>query len=638
MVQRADGGASETLAWALAVFAPMLGYLATASAHAYWLDSGEFVAAASDLGIAHPPGEVLATLTHYAACLVPLGSMALRVALASAFFASIAAGCVFHATQVTLRSAGVGEGKASLLLSVGAAWLFAGSYGVWLQAVRPEVYGLEAALACFIADRLITVEANRPSSDPRPLYVASLAFGLGLANHHFLTFLLLPAAAPTLARLLRTRGRRALVRATALALLGLSTFIYLPLRAAMEPSLNLGSPTTPSRIFWVISAEAFQKNQGTGVPHPLGERFADVVWALGVSMHPVTLALALLGIWALLRTRGSARIGIIWLGVLLTYGSARAWLGFVSGNPDALGYLMPAMAALAVLTASAIGIIASLLEHRGSVARALAALLVLALPAAALHHARATSADVTLATFADTDAFDDALRRDLPPRSVVLVHQAQTLFRYWGGESQELLRPDVTVVPMPLLPYPGMVNHLVAQDPELADLLRGYLLEGALRQPDLQSLAARRPLLVELDTRVPPELYETMVPRQLYFQVLSSGASRGDEREGRQGLERIWTRIDALVRRPLDPETQAQMLWRHYAEALYFAGFGDRAAARAAADAGLALDPHARELLALRAALAPTDDDADEERPLDVEPFRIGSDAARAAADAAATP
>ncbi|NOY90650.1 MAG: DUF2723 domain-containing protein [Deltaproteobacteria bacterium] len=627
MVRRAHGGTSETLAWALAVLGPLLAYLATASAHAYWLDSGEFVAAASDLGIAHPPGEVLATLTHYAACMVPLGSMAFRVALASACFAALAAGCVFHATLVTLESAEAVEGNGRLLLSVAASWLFAGSYGVWLQAVRPEVYALEAALVCFIADRLVCFEARRPSSDPRPLYVAALAFGLGLANHHFLTFLLLPAAAPTLARLLQDRGRRPLLRATGFALLGLSTFIYLPLRAAAGPSLNLGEPTSPARIFWVVSAEAFQKNQGAGVPLPLGERLADVVWALGSSVHAVTVVLALLGAWALLRTRGSARVAIVWLGLLLSYSGARAWLGFVHGNPDALGYLMPAMAALTVLAVSGVGVLATLMKRRGGLLGALAALLLLAAPLAALQHARATGPQVSLTSFADTDDFDDALRRDLPPRSVVLVHQAQTLFRFWGGESEELLRPDVTVVPIPLLAYPGMVNSLVAREPELADLLRGYLLEGTLRQPDLQSLAARRPLLVEMDTRVPPELYETMVPRQLYFQVLGAGASRGDEREGRQELARIWTRIDARVGRPLDDETRAQMLWRHYVEALYFAGFGDRDAARASVEAALALDPNSRELLGLQAALRPRDDDVNEERPLDVNPYRIGSDA-----------
>ena len=36
-------------------------YVATASAYGHWLDAGEFVAAAADLGIPHPPGSPLAS-------------------------------------------------------------------------------------------------------------------------------------------------------------------------------------------------------------------------------------------------------------------------------------------------------------------------------------------------------------------------------------------------------------------------------------------------------------------------------------------------------------------------------------------------------------------------------------------------
>ena len=46
----------------LATLPPFVLYLATLSGHSYWLDSGEFVAAALTLGVAHPPGHPLAAL------------------------------------------------------------------------------------------------------------------------------------------------------------------------------------------------------------------------------------------------------------------------------------------------------------------------------------------------------------------------------------------------------------------------------------------------------------------------------------------------------------------------------------------------------------------------------------------------
>ena len=42
---------------------PLAVFVGTSSGVAHWLDTGEFVAVASDLGISHPPGHPLAGLT-----------------------------------------------------------------------------------------------------------------------------------------------------------------------------------------------------------------------------------------------------------------------------------------------------------------------------------------------------------------------------------------------------------------------------------------------------------------------------------------------------------------------------------------------------------------------------------------------
>src|SRR5690606_10740293 len=118
----------------------------------------------------------------------------------------------------------------------------------------------------------------------------------------------------------------------------------------------------------------------------------------------------------------------------------------------------------------------------------------------------------SLAAFTATDAFDDPLHRDLPPRAIVLAHGAQTYFRWVGSAAVERPRPDVTVVPVPLLTYPGMIDALVSEAPVLTPLLRGYLLEGRFLESDLQSLAAIRPLRMELDPRVDAAVYRYLVP------------------------------------------------------------------------------------------------------------------------------
>ena len=194
-----------------------------------------------------------------------------------------------------------------------------------------------------------------------------------------------------------------------------------------------------------------------------------------------------------------------------------------------------------------------------------------------------------------------------------------TVFRHWGGEAAEVLRPDVTLGPMPFLDYPGVVEDLLAHHPELTDLLRAYLLDGALSVSELQSLATTRPVLIELDPRVPPAVYETLVPAGALYEVLADGATETDERDRAQAQDEM---LSALGRRlsdaiEKDPETKRELLWTNYMAALYFAGFGDLPHARSAAARALSIAPTEPALKRLSETLAT----AIEGEPIDVRPF-----------------
>lgn len=605
------------VAFVLAGGVPLACYLATVSAHGYWLDAGEFVAASVELGISHPPGHPLAALAGKALALLPLGSLAFRVGLASALSAALAAGFLFLAIETTVQSLGVQTRRIATPIALGATWLVVGSYGWWFQAVRPEVYALEAALICLAIERTIALEAAWPSHDVRPLYVASLAVGLALANHHFLALLVLPAMAPTFARVRRAKGDRPLLLAAGCIGLGLATYVYLPIRAAAGPALNLGEPTTPARLWWVVTAEAFQKNTGEGVPQPLWERLADIGVQLVENLHVVPLLLAAAGIYALLRAPGARRIGYVWISVLAVYVAARAWLGFVRSNPDALGYLMPALGAIGALAGAYVGaVLAAVGGANRARPRRTAVLIAFVVGALGLVQLERSAPRSTLARFAATDVFDELRLRGLPPHAAVLVHAPQTVFELWGAQATERVRPDVTIVPIPFLTYPGMVNRLADEHPELSDLLRGYLLEGRLATADLQSLAARRPVLLEMDARVPPELYATAVPRGLYHEVLPDEAYEDDRRQGIESQRDAWQELyGRLGPERAEPETANQLLWHLYVSALYYAGVGEREAARDAIERARAINARAAQLVALSEALG------EGEGPIDVRPF-----------------
>ena len=597
---------------------PLLVYLRTASGYAHWFDSGELVAAARDFGISHPPGHPLAGIVLGAANVIPFGALSFRVALLCAILVSIAAVASFFAIEQTLGRERLIRRELAFPLALAATWWMAGTYAWWFQAVRPEVYALQAALCCIAIERLVRVSSSA-GADVRPVYQAALAWGLALCNHHYIALLLIVPAAWLLVPMFRARGWRTFGWSAAFTGAGLLTYFYLPLRALANPYLNLGDPSSPGRFWWVVTAEAFQKSVAPDAVAPFHQNLVDVLVAIATDVHFAILAAALLGAYFMLRVKSSRRYGLFWLTLWAAYVLGRATLGFVSANPDAMAYLMLSYVSLGAFSAFAAGIVLSALAEavpsRPRLTPALSAVLLVL----ATFQFTQSAERAALTRFVDTDVFDGGLRRELPPRSIVLAHNPQTIFRYWGGEAEERNRPDVTLVPLPLLTYPKLVDRLVNDEPELMGFLRSYLLDGTLNAAELQSLAALRPVYVEMDVRVPQEMMELLIPEYLYHRVLTADMTDADEAKAMHAHATRWGDLYQRIGRPIDEHTQTQLLWRHYADSLYFAGVGDINAALRTVEAGLALNPHARELVALRETL----ERSPPGEPIDVSPFTV---------------
>jgi len=615
------GGAlrSNLMKALLAGIPPLVVYVSTASGYAHWFDSGEFVAAAADFGIAHPPGQPLAAIVLGAANLAPIGALAFRVALVCALLGAVAAVALFFAFDHTLKAGAVIRDSLRLPLALAATWWVVGTPAWWFQAVRPEVYALQAALLCIAMERLLRVSLSGPDGDARPLYHAALALGLALANHPYIALLAIVPSLWLLPSTWRIWGWRPFAWAAGFLSAGLLTYLYLPLRALRAPFLNLGDPSTLGRFLWVVTAEAFQKSLSPGVVAPFGKRFADVLVISAEDLHIATFVVALLGAYFMLRLRTTRKYGVFWLSLWLVYTLGRAVLGFVRGNPDAMAYFMLSYASLAVFAVFAAGILLSALAEampsKPRLAPALAVIIALAASSQFVLSSKASS----LAHFIDTDVFDDGLRRALAPHALVLVHNPQTIFRYWGGEAEELNRPDVTMIPLPLLPYPKLVDRFVKNVPELKPLLRSYVLDGTLSVAELQSLAAFQPVYIEMDVRVPQEMMKVLVPEQLYYRVLTADVTHAEEARAVQAHAALWTALYERIGHPIEEYTKTQLLWRHYADSLYFAGVGDTTAALGTVAAGLALNPHARQLRMLRDALR----QASPGERIDIAPFTI---------------
>lgn len=608
---------------ALAALAALLGYLATASPGSYWLDGGELVSATIALDIIHPPGHPLTALWGKAFTLLPLGGLPFRVALGQAVAGALGMYFLCTALQRATRAlelpAAIGGP-----LAVAASTAIAFCFGLWFQAVRPEVYALQALLLMIAMERMSAL-LESGYRDGRPLLGACVAIGLGLTNHHLMAFFFFPALAYGALRVVfarrslgAARMARPIALCTAAGVLCLLVYAYLPLRAASDPPLNLGSPTTLERIYWVVSAQVYAREMGEANPQPMDERYLDVLVVLVEQLGWLAVLLAFVGGYASARNAALRATGLLWLLIGGPVLLIRPWLGAVRGNPDSMGYLIAGYCAVAAFALLGVAVLLSLWEAvhaRTRLARAVTVALCVVFVASQV---AAQAASSSLASFAGTEAFDDARVRALPPRSVVVATTPQTVFRQLELMAVERVRPDVALMPLPFLRYPGVADGVLERTPELRALVTAYLASDRLDPKALLELARARPTLVELDTtHIEPASYGALVPDGALYRVRDRATQAswpellGAQEHNQQALVRELR--EALG----DPDALRIVLWLRYTDALYFAALGQRAAAVRSLEAARALYPEDGHVLAMLEALQ----SSAAAGPIDVRPF-----------------
>jgi len=202
-------------------------------------DSLEFQLVCYQPGIAHPTGYPLYTLLGKLFTFLPLGDIAYRVNLMSAFFASLTIPVLYLTLKMMTK-----QRVAAIL---GAA-IFAVSPVFWSQAVIAEVYTLNTAFMALTLCLLLAWARAYEEASPPPwgtlssttlLSLLALVCGLSL-THHRTMLLLAPAALIFLLavdRRLITKGRL-LARLAMLFLAPLSLYLYIPLRGITMSSLD----------------------------------------------------------------------------------------------------------------------------------------------------------------------------------------------------------------------------------------------------------------------------------------------------------------------------------------------------------------------------------------------------------------
>ena len=164
-------------------------------------DSGELTTAIYNLGAAHPPGYPLYTMLGKIFTYIPVGTIAYRVNLLSAFFAALTIPFLFLFLVKLLQTSLVKLAPMrDRIIAVAASLLFAFSQTHWSQAVISEVYALNIVFAPLLLFSILvwqervflSLQRGVPAYGERLLLLFALLMGMSLTNHLLLVGYMLP--------------------------------------------------------------------------------------------------------------------------------------------------------------------------------------------------------------------------------------------------------------------------------------------------------------------------------------------------------------------------------------------------------------------------------------------------------------
>ena len=320
----------------LVIFAATLAiYVATLPPSVLPGDSGELIAVSHTLSIAHPPGYPLyVMLGKIFASIVAVGSVAYRYNLLSAVLAAATAALGFG----IMRRLGVGR-----LPALAVTLVLATLEAYWFQATAAEVYALNGFFAALL---LYLAFSGRPYGD-RTVLLLGFVGGLAISHHLSLAYPLVVALVIFgLTSPIRPRPVTWLVSGFMLAL-GLTIWLYIPIRAHLGPPITWGATDTISGFLSHITAQTYRWRLRALEPWPRTLDFLGYFKVLAKTCGIPLISLGSIGLAAGLR-RWRETVGLLLLVVL--YGFHYAAYNI----PDIETHVLPAALAVAILAGMAL--------------------------------------------------------------------------------------------------------------------------------------------------------------------------------------------------------------------------------------------------------------------------------------------
>ena len=259
---------SSAFGGAVAGAAAFLVYLRTLAPGVTFIDSGELATAACRLGIAHPTGYPLFTLLGSVVSRIPFApEEILRLNIMAALLCAAGVFVFFLLMHHLLERGPEGQpvGPRLLLLgaSAGGSILLAFSETYWSQALAVEVYSLHLfLLACVVyafVRSAFPAEERVDGGAGAWWYLFAFLLGLSFSNH--MTTILLAPGMLYLYFSTQGGGTAAWARIGRMVpffVLGLSVYLYMPVRAGESPVANWGYTATLERFLWHVSGKQYR--------------------------------------------------------------------------------------------------------------------------------------------------------------------------------------------------------------------------------------------------------------------------------------------------------------------------------------------------------------------------------------------
>lgn len=476
----------------------LLVYLLTLAPGVGFTDSGELIVAAYTLGIPHSPGFPLYVLLGWIFGRLPFGAVAWRLNLMSAMWAAVAVGAFLLLARRTLHEEPLHEpertgakkrevvradsrhSRLAPVLAAGCAGLcLAFGITLWNWATVAEVYTLQAAILTLM---LWAFFAALCGGGRGAWFAAGLCVGLGLANHHVMTLVFAPAMLFLLlsAREHRRAFGRGWIPAMLGLLLGLSLYLYLPIRAAQQPLLNWGNPVNLQRFAWHVTGRQYQVNL---FAVPLSAMLDNLSFGLRLWWGQFTPTGLLLAAWGFAAMARRDRRLALFCALVVAVDVAFAAHYDIAEDSDAYyipTFLMTALGiawgAHAVLARFRGALRASGRGGRGKSNRtahlpiAYAALAVLVALNLGLHWRQSDKHRLYL-----PEDYAAQVLAELEPGATFLTRDWQAYSPLLYGQHVEGLRPDVRIVDVELLRRTWYLDYLARQYPDLVSRCRAEL-------------------------------------------------------------------------------------------------------------------------------------------------------------------